>query len=101
MAPVDICVISRRIFFVQLNVADQCGPSVASLDQVMAEHRILRETAGDRLLESIDIIDPFANKRSFLENVLVHVRYRAGIRVNSQERPALGRVTPTRGCKMP
>ena len=83
---------------------------MARFQQVVAEDGVLREAAGDGSLEGVHIVNPFADKRAFPEHILIDVRHFARVRINpaspansrtNQERRALGRLTPTRGCKMP
>ena len=48
----------------------------------MTEDRVFGEATGNGLLECIHIIDTFANKRPFLEDILIDIRDRARVRVN-------------------
>ena len=82
VAPIDVGVVTGRIFFVQLDVADQRRAGMAGFDQIVAEDRVFRKAAGDGLLKGIHIIDPFANKRPLLEHILIDVRNRARVGVN-------------------
>ena len=91
---------------VELDVADQRRAGVAGFHQIVAEHAVLRETAGHGLLECIDVVDSFPNKGAFAEQILVHIGNRARVGIDpdvagkdptNQERSALGRLTPTRG----
>ena len=55
---------------------------MAGFDQIMAEDGVLREAAGHGSLKRIHIINPFSDKRAFLEKILINVRNRARVRIN-------------------
>jgi hypothetical protein len=82
VAPIDVGVVTGRIFFIQLDVADQRRAGMTGFDQVMAEDRVFGEAAGDGLLKGVHIIDPFANKGPLLEHILIDIRNRARVGVN-------------------
>ena len=57
MPPIGVDVVARRIFLVECHVADQPAAGVDRFQQIVAQDAILRETAGQRALESIDVIN--------------------------------------------
>ena len=50
----------------------------------MAEHGILREASLHGALESIHIVNSFSDKRTFLENILVHVGNGPRVRIDAR-----------------
>ena len=44
-------------------------------DQVVTEECVLRESAVRRLLERIDVVDPFSGEAPFAEQILIDVRH--------------------------
>ena len=64
----------------------------------------------ERPLERVDVVDALADERAFAEQVLVDVGDGARVGIDAgfaaeqprvAERLAPGRLTPTRGCRMP
>jgi hypothetical protein len=41
--------------------------------QVVAQNSIVREPAGERALESIDVVNAFADERTLAEKVLIYI----------------------------
>ena len=83
MPPTDIGRVARWIIFVQDHVRQQCGPTVAAFQQVVAENRVLREVSAP-MIERIDIVNSLADKRTFSKQVLIHVRDNPRIRINTR-----------------
>ena len=67
-----------------MDVADQAGSRVAAFEQVVAEDLVFGEALLHRDGEGIDVVDPFADERAFVEHVLIDVGDRARVRVNSR-----------------
>src|SRR5208282_6077478 len=83
VAAAHVRVILRRIFLVQLHIAQQPRPRVAPFQKIVAEYPVLGETPLQRPLERIDVINPLANERTLAEQVLVNVGDNASIRVDA------------------
>jgi len=66
-------VISRRKFLNDLDVGNQTGARKYSLEEIVAEQRVLGYTAGQRGVEGVDVIDALAGIRAFTEEILVDV----------------------------
>ncbi|MDT4803918.1 hypothetical protein FQZ97_366840 [compost metagenome] len=91
--------VARRVFLVQLHVAEQAGARIAALDQVVAEDAVVGKAAFQRLLEGVHRVDALADERAVAEQVLVDVRDGAGIGVDAgvaAEQLGVGR---TRGAR--
>src|SRR5208282_5820594 len=82
-AAAHVRAILRRIFLVQLHIAQQPRPRVAPFEKIVAEYPVLGETPLQRPLERIDIIDPLANERTLSEQILVNVGDNASIRIDA------------------
>ena len=54
------------------------------LQQIVAKHGVFGKSAIDRPLESIHIIDSFADKRAFLKNILIYVGNCPRVRINAR-----------------
>ena len=85
--------VARRVILEQAHVADQAGTRVAAFQQVMAQDLVLRETVLQRVLEGIDVVDALADERTFAKQVLVHVRHRACIRIDTRLAAIHARIT--------
>ena len=75
--------VRRRVILEHLDVAEQPGTRVTALEQVVTEDPVFGESAVERLLECVDVIDALADERSFAEPVLVEVGNRARIRIDA------------------
>jgi hypothetical protein len=83
VAPIDVHVVARRIFLVELHIADESGAGMTRLQQIVAEHGVLRKASVQGALKGIHIVDAFADKRAFLEDILIHIGHRAGVGINA------------------
>ncbi|KAG0760927.1 hypothetical protein G6F22_019008 [Rhizopus arrhizus] len=83
MAAADIGRIAGGVAFEQLHIAQQAGTGVATLQQVVAQHAVVREAVLQRGLERVDVIDAFADEGPFLESVLIDVRHGVGVGVDA------------------
>lgn len=50
----------------------------------MAEDAVLGQTTLERMLEGFDVIDTLAHERSFVEQVLIHIRDHARVRIDAR-----------------
>jgi hypothetical protein len=74
----------------QLDVGHQAGAGEHAFEQVVAEQRVVGHAACHRGLEGVEVVDALARVAPLPEQVLVDVRYREGVRVDSggsRERP--------------
>ena len=76
--------IVRGKFLEHFDLAYQPRSRVKSFEQIVAQHPVRRNFTVERLLERVDVIDAFADVRTFLEQILVHVRHRKRVRINSR-----------------
>src|SRR5476649_2125092 len=84
MASRDVRAVTRGKLLVQLHVAEQACPCVTTFQKVVAEDPVLRQTPRECMLECIDVVDAFADKRSFAEQILVDVGNNSRIRVDAR-----------------
>ena len=75
--------VMRRVFLDQFDIAQQSGTRKQALEQIVTEHRRFRHTALERGLERIEVVDSLAGVTALAEQILIHVRDRAGVRVHS------------------
>src|SRR5208283_6008580 len=92
MPPVHVRAVARRIFLVQLYIAQQSRPYVASFHKVMAQDPVLGKAPVECPLERIDIIYPLTNERAFVKEILINVGDGARIRVDARLTPEQVRV---------
>ena len=83
MAAGDVRRVTRGMLFVQRHVAEQGRSAIRPLDQVVAENRVVGKVAA-ALFEGIQIVDPFADERAFGKQILVHIRYDTGVRIDAR-----------------
>ena len=72
----------RRELVEELDIGHQAGTGEDTLEQVVAQQRVLRHAIFHGGLERVEVVDPLAGEASFLEQVLVHVGDCRGIRVD-------------------
>src|SRR6185295_16288473 len=84
--------VAGRIILVQLHVAEQPRTGVASLQQVMTKNPVFGEAPLEGLFERLDVIDPLADERAFLEEVLVDVGDGARIGIDTGLAPEKPRI---------
>ena len=87
--------VSRGIVVVQLDVGDQPGARVHSLDQVVGKQRVFGEAPPRRALEGVDVVDPLAGVAPLRVQVLVHVGHGHRVRVHPRVAGVDGRETRT------
>ena len=62
--------VGRRIFFVQLRVAQKSRPGVATFDEVVTQDPVVGKAVAQRLLERVDVVDPLADEKIPIEQPL-------------------------------
>src|SRR5207249_2762198 len=67
----------------RMHVAHQTAAGVDRFQQVVAQNSILRKAAGQCALESIDVINAFADERAPAEKILINIRDGAGVGIDS------------------
>ncbi len=81
-APRHVGGVGRRLILEEQHVAEQSCPRQRAFEEVVAEHPVLREPAGGRRAEGIDVIDALADVRALVEGILVDVGDGAGIGID-------------------
>ena len=76
-------VIARREFLHHFDVGDQSSPGKRALEEVVAEQCSLGHAIGERGLERVDVINSFAGIGAQAEEILVYVRGRGRVGVDS------------------
>src|SRR5271156_3576424 len=76
-------VVPRRKFLDQLNVRGQARARESSLEQIVAEQRVVGDAARERGLEDVNLVNPLAAVGAFVEQVLVNVGHGERIRIDS------------------
>src|SRR6266481_293546 len=82
MPPDGVDLVARGIFLVKCHVAYQTAAGVNRFQQVVTQDSIFRKTASQRALESIDVINAFADERALAEKVLINIRDGAGVGID-------------------
>ena len=87
----------RGIVIDEMDVGAQARSRVHALEQVVAEQRVGRNAPVERGAEGVDVVDALANVAAFVEEVLIDVGDRGGIRIEAdvagedlRERRAVG-----------
>src|SRR4029450_2793857 len=73
----------RGIVFYQLDVRDETCPCKHALDEVMAQQRVRRKPPLERFAERVDLVDAFARETALAEQILIHVRDRPCVDVET------------------
>src|ERR1041384_5622708 len=72
----------------RISAHPQQAPSpVTSLEKNGAENPVLRKASGEGVLECIHLINPLADKRAFIEHILVDIRGGARIGIDARITP--------------
>ncbi len=74
----------RRIVFDHFDIADQSGASIRTFHQIVAEQSVARKAAVKHLVQRIYLIDPLADKNAFPIQVLIHIRRRMRVDIQSR-----------------
>src|SRR6185295_5967683 len=79
----------------QHDVGGERDASEAALEEIVRQQTVLGHPSGERVLEGVDVVDSLAGVGTLVEEILVDVRYRSGIRVEtgrSGEQPLVERL---------
>ena len=74
-------IVARGKFLHQLDVGGQCGAREHAFEQIVAQDGVFGNLLQQCAFKGIDVVDALADKRTFLEQVLIDVGNRKGIRV--------------------
>ena len=66
-----------------LDIGGEPGAGEDAFEQIVAEQGRVGHPAGQRRLESVDVVDALAGVGAFAEEILVHIGDRGGIRVDA------------------
>ena len=92
--------VTGRILLVHLHIAQQPRPRVAAFQKIVAENAVFRETPVQRQFEGINVIDPLADERPFMEQVLIDVGNGAGVGIDARLAPIHVAHTATGSCRV-
>ena len=73
----------RRIVVDDFGVGDERRARVQAFEQVVRQQRVLGHAALERGHERIDVVEALAGEDAFAEHVLIHVRHRGGVRIDT------------------
>ena len=73
----------RREIVDELDVGAQAGPRVEPLEEIVAEERLFRHAIRERVVKRVDVVDALADVAAFVEQVLIHVGDRRGVRIDA------------------
>ena len=76
-------VVARRKLLDQFDVRDQARARESSFEKIVTQQRVVGNAARQRGLEHVDIVNPFAAVRAFIEQVLVNVGNGERVRVDA------------------
>ena len=77
------CEVLRRVVIDQVDIGAQAGTRVNTFEQIVTEQRILRDAIVERGVEGIDIVNALADVTALVEQILIHVRDRRRVRIDS------------------
>ncbi len=83
MLACDFHLIARGKFLHDLDIGSQSGTGENAFQKIVAENGIFRNAVVECALEGIDFVDALADERAFLEDILIDVRNREGIGIES------------------
>ena len=78
---VHACVVG--VIFNKHHITDIGAATHAAFQQIVAEHRFIRNALVKYGMQRLDIEQPFASKRTHAKQVLIHVRGAIAVRVNA------------------
>ena len=78
-------VVAGREFLDDFDVRGEAGAREHAFEQIVAEQRRIRRPAGERGFESVDVVDAFAGIGAFAEQILIDVRDRRGVGIDSAQ----------------
>ena len=80
------------VLFIELHIAQQPRPRVASFQQIVTEDTVLGKAAVERPLERVHVVNALADERAFTKEVLIHIGDGAGIRIDARLTPEQSRI---------
>ncbi|MNV41428.1 hypothetical protein D3C71_1330630 [compost metagenome] len=83
MPAADVGGVARGLPFEQLDIAQQARAGIATLQQVMAQHPVVREAVLQCRFECVHVVDALADEGAFLEDVLINVGHSVGIGIDA------------------
>jgi hypothetical protein len=78
-------VVAGRVFLDDFYIGGETGAREDALEQIVAEKRRVRRPAGQRRFEGVDVVDALARVRALAEQILVDVRNRRRIGIDSAQ----------------
>ena len=54
-----------------------------AFEEIVAQQRVVRHPAVQRSFKGVDIVDAFADVAAFAEQILIHIRYGGGVRIET------------------
>src|SRR5690606_20815999 len=83
MNPLDVGQIMSGIVFEKDDIRHQTDPAMKPLEEIVAEQRIFRGSYLQAALECRNIINALADVDTLIKQVLIDIRYRQGIQVQT------------------
>ena len=75
--------VGRRELLEELDVRDERGPGKESLEEIMAQERVLGRPARQGRLERIHVVDALSDVRAFAEQILINIGDRVRVRIHA------------------
>ena len=76
-------VVTGRKLLHHLHVGGEAGAGEDALEQIVAEHCVVGDAAGERGLKRVDVVNPFARVGAFAENILIDVGHSRRVGVHA------------------
>ncbi len=73
----------RRKILEQVDVADQAAAGEHALEEIVAEHRVVRHLAGERAFKCVDVVNAFPGEIALTEQILIDIGDRAGVGIEA------------------
>ena len=73
----------RRKLIEKLDVGGQRGACKGTFEQIMAEQSVFAHFAVDRLIQGVEVVNPFTGERSFAEQILIYIGHGRSIGIDS------------------
>src|SRR5207247_10437963 len=74
--------VGRRELLEELDVRDERGPGKESLEEIMAQERVLGRPAREGGLERIHVVDALSHVRALAEPILIDIGDRVRVRIH-------------------
>ena len=75
---------TRGVLVDQLDVRHERHPRMEALEEVVGEKSILRDIALERCDERVDVVKALAGKDAFVEEILIRIGNRRGVRIDAR-----------------